>query len=280
MRKLLSANFSRLWKSKIFWVLEVLSAILGAVFYILAIINTKNIGENWYLASGNFYFFIGLVIVGAIMAVFSAFFIGSEYDQGTIRNKLNVGCTRNSIYLANLIIVVTAGVLFTITHIAASVAVGFPFLGSLIWQALAPVGWRIPTIMVMLLCYAAVFTLIAMQDSNKSRSLIISFVFALVIIIGGLYIYGALQEPEFTTRMVMQEDGSYLRQGGIPNSKYIRGTARSVYTFIEACIPSTQGLNIARSEGVFNQLAIICQLCVTIVTTAAGVTLFKKKDIK
>lgn len=280
MRKLLSANFSRLWRSKIFWVLEALSAILGAVFYILAIINTKNIGENWYFASGNYYFYIGLVIVGAIMAVFSAFYIGSEYDQGTIRNKLNVGCTRNSIYLANLIIVVTAGVLFTMTHIASSVVVGLPFLGGLMWDALAPIGWRIPTAMVMLLCYAAVFTFIAMQDSNKSRSLIISFVFALVIIIGGLYIYGALQEPEFTTRMVMQEDGSYLRQEGIPNSRYIRGAARTAYTFIEACIPSTQGLNIARSEGEFNPLTIVCQLCVTIAITAAGVTLFKKKDIK
>ena len=280
MRKLLSANFSRLWRSKIFWVLEALSAILGAVFYILAIINTKNIGENWYLASGNYYFYIGLVIVGAIMAVFSAFYIGSEYDQGTIRNKLNVGCTRNSIYLANLIIVVTAGVLFTMTHIASSVVVGLPFLGGLMWDALAPIGWRIPTAMVMLLCYAAVFTFIAMQDSNKSRSLIISFVFALVIIIGGLYIYGALQEPEFTTRMVMQEDGSYLRQEGIPNSRYIRGAARTAYTFIEACIPSTQGLNIARSEGVFNLLAIICQLCVTALFTGAGMALFKKKDIK
>ena len=280
MRKLLSANFSRLWRSKIFWVLEALSAIAGAVFYILAIINTKNIGENWYLASGNYYFFLGLVIVGAIMAVFSAFYIGSEYDNGTIRNKLNVGCTRSSIYLANLIVVVSAGIIFTITHIMASVVVGLPFLGRLMLDALAPIGWRIPTAIVMLLCYAAVFTFIAMQDSNKSRSLIISFVFALVIIIGGMYVYSALQEPEFTTRMVMQEDGSYLRQEGIPNSNYIRGTVRTVYTFIEACIPSTQGLNIARSEGVFSSLAIICQLCVTIVTTAAGVTLFKKKDIK
>ena len=280
MRKLLTANFSRLWKSKIFWVLEALSAIAGAIFYILAIINTKNIGENWYLAKGNYYFYIGLVIVGAIMAVFSAFYIGSEYDQGTIRNKLNVGCTRDSIYLANLIVVVTVGILFIITHIASSVVVGLPFLGGLMWAALAPTGWRIPTAIVMLLCYAAVFTFIAMQDSNKSRSLIISFVFALVIIIGGLYFYNALQQPEFTTRMVMQEDGSFLRQDGFPNNKYIRGVARTVYTFIEACIPSAQGLNIARSEGVFNPLAIICQLCVTALFTGAGIASFKKKDIK
>lgn len=280
MRKLLSANFARLWRSKIFWVLEALSAIAGTIFYILAIINTKNIGENWYLQSGNYYFFFVLVYIGAFMAVFSAFFIGSEYEQGTIRNKLNVGCTRNSIYLANLIIVATACVLFTITHIAASVVVGFPFLGNLIWQALAPVGWRIPTIMVMLLYYAAIFTFIAMQDSNKSRSLIISFLFALVIIIGGLYLYSSLHQPEFTTRMVIQEDGSYLHQEGVPNSKYIQGTTRTMYTFIEACIPSAQGINIARLEGVFNPPAIICQLCMTIVTTATGMTLFKKKDIK
>lgn len=132
----------------------------------------------------------------------------------------------------------------------------------------------------MILCYGAIFTFFGMQDNNKFRSLIISFLFALIIIIAGLYVYSALQHPEFTTRMVMQEDGSFLRQEGVPNNKYIRGSVRTLYTFIEACIPSTQGLNIARSEGVFNPLAIICQLCVTIATTAAGVALFKKKDIK
>ena len=280
MRKLLSANFSRLWKSKIFWVLEVISAIAGAVFYILAIINTKNIGENWYLASGNYYFFIGLVIVGAVMAVFTAFYVGLEYDHGTIRNKLNVGSTRNSIYLANLVVVVTAGILFTITHIAASAAVGLPFLGGLLWEALAPVGWRIPTAMVMLLCYAAVFTCIAMLDSNKSRSLLISFVLALAMTFGGLFTTARLNEPEFTSRMVMQADGSYQRESGLPNSRYISGTTRTIYAFVDACIPSAQGYNIARSEGEFNPLSVICLSGVTAVCTAAGVTLFKKKDIK
>lgn len=45
MRKLLSANFSRLWRSKIFWVLEALSAIAGAVFYILQL-STRRISEK------------------------------------------------------------------------------------------------------------------------------------------------------------------------------------------------------------------------------------------
>lgn len=280
MRKLLSANFSRLWRSRIFWVLEALAAIAGAVFYILAIINTKNIGENWYLLSGNYYFFVVLVYIGAIMAVFSSFYIGAEYSDGTIHNKLNVGCARNSVYLANLVVVVTAGVLFTITHMLASVVVSFPFLGSLIWKALAPVGWRILAALIMILCYGAIFTFFAMLDSNKTRSLLISFVCALAIIFGGMFTTSRLNEPELTSRMVLQEDGSYLREFDLPNSRYITGATRTIYTFVDACIPSSQSFNIARSEGEFNSLAVICQLCVTIATTAAGMTLFKKKDIK
>lgn len=280
MRKLLSANFSRLWRSKIFWVLEALSAIAGAVFYVLAIINEHNIGNGWYLANGNYYFFLPLIYAGVVIAVFSGFYIGSEYSDGTLRNKIAVGCTRSNIYLSNLIVVVTAGILFVITQMAASVCIGLPFLGTQIWEALSPVGWRIPAAFVMILCYGAIFTCFVMQDSNKSRSLIISFVFALIIIIAGLYVYSTLQQPEFTTRMIMQEDGSFLLQKGVPNNKYIRGAARMVYTFIEACIPSAQGLNIARSKGVFNPLAIVCLLGVTAAFTVIGMTLFKKKDIK
>jgi hypothetical protein len=260
--------------------MDAISAIIGAVFYILAIINTKNLGEEWYLRSGNSYFFIVLIYVGAVMAIFSGFYIGSDYSDGTIRNKINVGCTRSNIYLANLVVIVITGILFTITHMVASVFVGLPFLGELIWQALAPVGWRLLTGLIVILCYAAIFTFFAMQDSNKSRSLIISFVLALVIILGGLYVYGSLQEPELTSRMVMQEDGSFLRQEGFPNSRYIDGTARTVYTFVNACIPSAQAYNIDRSDGEFDPLAVVCMLGVSAAFTAGGITGFKKKDIK
>lgn len=132
MRKLLTANFSRLWKSKVSLALEVLSAIAGAIFCILAIFNTKKIGEDWHLASGNSYFFVGLIYIGAIMAVFSPFYIGTEYSDGTIRNKINVGCARKEIYLANFVITITVGILFTLTQMAAYVMVGLPFFGNLI----------------------------------------------------------------------------------------------------------------------------------------------------
>lgn len=279
MRKLLSANFSRLWKSKIFWVLEGISAIVGAFFYVLAIINTRNIGTIWYEISGNYYFFLELVYIGVIMAIFSSFYIGTEYSDGTIRNKLTVGHSRKDIYLANLIVNFVAGLLFTVTHITASLCVGLPFLGGLLWEALAPVGWRIATGIILILCYGAIFTFFAVLDGSKSRNAIISFVLALVIALGGLYTFGRLQEPKITTQMVMQEDGSFLREE-VENKNYLEGTTRQVYTMVDALLPSSQALNIARSEGNFSPLSVVCLLGVTVAFTSAGVASFKKKDIK
>lgn len=280
MKKLLSANFHRLWKSKIFWILECFSAIAGAIFYILAIVNEKNIGDGWYLANGNPYFYITLVYVGVIIAVFSGFYIGTDYSDGALRNKLSVGSTRCSIYLSNLIIVIAAGGIFTATHIAVSVLVGLPFLGGLLWEALSPLGWRLLTGVILLLCYGAVFTFFAMLDSNKSRNLVVSFTLALAIIFGGILTSSRLAEPEFTSRMVMQADGSFQREHGLPNRRYIGGTTRTVYTIVDACIQSSQAFNIMRSEGEFSPLAVISMLGITAAFTTLGIAGFKKKDLK
>lgn len=280
MRRLLAANLPRMWKSKIFWALEMISAIAGMVMFGLAVFNTRNIGDEWFLTNGNYYFYIVLIYVGVIMALFISFFVGTEYENGPIRNKLAVGHCRRDIYLANFVISGIAGLLFTISHMAASMPVGLPFLGSLVWESLATVGWRILGAVVLILCYTAIFTFLAMLDSSKARNAAISLVLALVIALGGLYTYGRLQEPEFTTRMVMQEDGSYVREEGVPNSRYLSGTARTVYTVADALLPSAQALRIANSEGEFSAFSLICLAGVAIVFTSGGIIAFKKKDIR
>lgn len=118
------------------------------------------------------------------------------------------------------------------------------------------------------------------MDGSKARNGAISLVLALVIALGGLYTYGSLQEPEFTTRMVMQEDGSFVRQEGVPNSRYLRGTARAVYTAADAFLPSAQALRITNAEGEFSALSLICLTGLAIAFTSGGVVAFKKKDIR
>lgn len=280
MRRLLSANLVRMWKSKIFWVLEIISAIAGIVMSGLAVYNTKKIGDSWFLVNGNYYFWLELIYIGVVVALFISFFVGTEYENGTIRNKLSVGHCRRDIYLMNYLIGNIAGLLFTVTHITVSLLVGFPFLGALLWESLAAVSWRIIGTVAIILCYAAIFTFLAMLDNSKARNGAISLVLSLVIALGGLYTYGRLQEPEFTSKMVMQEDGSFLREEGVPNSRYLSGTARDVYTVADALLPSAQALRIANSEGEFSTLSLICLAGVAIAFTSGGVVAFKKKDIR
>ena len=49
--------------------------------------------------------------MGLVAAILTSMFIGSEYSDGTIRNKLVVGHSRMRIYLANLIVCSVACVL-------------------------------------------------------------------------------------------------------------------------------------------------------------------------
>lgn len=280
MRKLLSANLSRLLRSRIFWTLEGISAITGAAFYALAVINTRNISTGWYLDNGNYYFFLVLFCIGIVMAVFTSFYVGTEYSEGTIRNKLSAGHSRTDIYFANLTVAVIAGILFTLAYILASICVGLPFLGGLIWDALAPVGWRILMGFLVLLCYGTIFTLFSMLDSSKSRNVIVTFALSLLIILGGIYTSSRLQQPELIPQMIMQEDGSYQLVDGYPNSLYISGTTRTAYAIIDACIPSSQANAICRRQGEFNPLSAAGLLAVCAIVTSIGVLCFKKKDIK
>ena len=83
MGNLIRAHLARLWKSPVFWLGTAVSAASGALL--------------WFPNAA------GLAVLPPICcaAVFSLFF-GAEYADGTMRNKLAAGHSRETIYLAAL----------------------------------------------------------------------------------------------------------------------------------------------------------------------------------
>lgn len=278
MRKLLAANFSRLWKSKIFWVTELGMALWGLFMFVMYLYNTKEQGASWMQSSAHIYFFYVLLYIGTVMAVFTSLFLGTEYSDGSIRNKLAVGHSRCTVYLANLLVVYAAGLLFYCTHFLTSL-VCVPVVGIELYSYLAQPLIRFFFGIVIILCYGALFTMVAMQDSAKARCAVVSLLLSLALIFGGLMVYSRVMMEETKVQMVLMEDGSYERQI-IPNPRYLTGAERVIFECIDVCLPGSQAFHIADSDKTPDGKGAICLFGLSCAMTAAGITLFKKKDIR
>lgn len=129
MNKLLTSNFWRLRKNFIFW-LSLVCALVGPLYTVL---------NNWYykclwdmsiqadaafLLSGADYFFM------VALAVVISLFLGTEFSDNTIRNKLIAGHTRVSLFLSNLITSIVVAVIMYLVSVAAS-CIGIPLLDKL-----------------------------------------------------------------------------------------------------------------------------------------------------
>ncbi|WP_405318752.1 ABC transporter permease subunit [Frisingicoccus sp.] len=278
MRKLLYANFSRLWKSKAFLIAELGTGLLSLFMFGMLIYNTNNMGENWMQSNAHIYFFYILLYIGAIMAIFISSFLGTEYSDGTIRNKLVVGHARWRVYLANLLVVCVAGILFYCTYFLVSI-VCIPFLGVGLYSCLMQPLLSFFFGIIIILCYSALFTMIAMLDSAKARCSIISLILSLALILGGMMIYGNVTTEETKEQMVLMEDGSYERQI-VPNPRYLTGTKRVIFEWIDSCLPVSQAFHVVSYEETPDGKGAVCLLGLSCAMTAAGILLFKKKDIK
>ena len=127
MRELLAANLVRLRKTGLFWGAALLHAAF-ALFRIYTIVDDRKYGYETTLDEALFTF---IMIEGLVMAVFIAVFLGTEYSDGTVRNKITAGHGRVRIYLANLLTVCLACLVFTAVYLLTTLAVGLPVLGGL-----------------------------------------------------------------------------------------------------------------------------------------------------
>jgi len=100
MSRLLAANLTRLKKSHAFLAEIIFMILFGVYEPIVRYINGKKSGEIVPLDNG---FFLCVALLLILAAVLCSLYIGTEYSDGTIRNKVIVGRRRTAVYLANLV---------------------------------------------------------------------------------------------------------------------------------------------------------------------------------
>lgn len=280
MRKLLAANFARLWESRMFWVLEGLSFATGVFFYALVAYNTHNLGPGWLEYNAHAYFYLWIFLIPVVIAIFACFFIGTDYFDGTLRNKLIAGRRRGEIYLSNLLMTAAAAFFFLLAYLLAVLLVGLPFSGRAAVTHVQAQPWRLLSCGLATVEFAALFTMTSMLDSDKARNLTISLFLAVAIILAGIGAYGRLSEPERTVRAVAQPDGGFILEDGIPNPLYLSGRIRTMFEWITAAIPSGSIMLSLDRRLDFDWRNPLCAGVLAVFFTVIGIGRFKKKDIK
>ncbi|MCF2569208.1 ABC transporter permease subunit [Mediterraneibacter glycyrrhizinilyticus] len=280
MSRLLSADFAKLKKNKFFWICMPGMFLFGIFTAVMHYITMQQYGENEADIT-NILFIYALTVVFLIPA-FVSLFVGTEYSDGTIRNKMIIGHTRAGIYLSDLIVCSVAGIGFCVSYIIGALLAALP-LYTIDAGILEGVTKLVLCSFIMSVAFTALCILTAMLCQNKALTAVINILAACFLLVISLYVLNKLSEPEvYPGYSVMTDSGEVEVMENEPNPDYLRGTEREVYQFLNDFLPTGQAINITQ-RGAFSQspgLLAAYSASIIIVSTGIGVFAFKKRDVK
>lgn len=275
MNKLLCAGFSRLKKDKIFW-FAVAAMFVYAVIYMLNGCRqaTSDTMSEYNCALDQYYFHYGMFI-GMFVSVVTGMFLGTEYNDGTIRNKLVIGHTRTAIYLSNFILSFSASLAILLAWFIGAL-IGIPTLG--FWRMGTSVLIYFLISILYVAAFSAIFTFLGMLVTRRSLSGVLSILFFFCLLVLGSSLYQALQEPEFNNSIIITASGVNMGDP-VPNPLYLTGMKREIYQFLVDFLPTGQGMQMFDLNIQHPLRMILCSIGLTGGVTAIGLYLFRKKNL-
>lgn len=278
MSKLLSAGLFRLRVSKAFW--------LGLIFMfgmaVFAVLNQYFSSIEYGFETKLDNFVLGFAnIIPILAAVFCSLFLGTEYSDGTMRNKLVIGHSRATVYLSSLIISIVAALLMCLACVLGVCAVGIPLLGGL--QMALPQFLAMLAGSIMMVCaVCAILTAICMLIPNKTIIAIVSILGMIGLLLLAIDISTRLTEPEFyPPSMLITVDGVVQASDeAVLNPNFLTGTKRAVYEYAYDILPTGQALQYASMRAEHLWQMPLYSLAIILISTLSGVFFFKRKDLK
>lgn len=283
MGKLLSAGFFRLWKSKMLWAS---CAAMAAATMSAVLANWSDrirFGDQGLDYSIDNVFFCYVLFIAVFIPIVCTLFVGVEHSDGTIRNKLIVGHSKESVYLSNLVLCSTASLIICTFAVAPGLCVGLPLLGGFVMGPVRAVLF-ILGVYALALVWAALSTLLAMLVSRRAIAIVAAVLVVLALMLAGVYLEGRLAAPPTLQGYVLSASGELVPAEPSPNPHYLQeGPVRSAFEFLCDFTPGGQTLQHIQFAGRtanHPELLIAYDSLIFAAVTAAGVLLFRRKDLK
>lgn len=292
MIKLLRGEFIRLFKSKIFWMGVIFMFCFASMAVYTKWSDSKIVPDYYNPPDG--ILLAGAVYISIVIAVFIGIFIGTDYNNGTIRNKHIMGHSRVAMYLSNLIICVTASVIMHIVYITVIVGAACVGITRKFEMSAGSIASQTLTSVFTISAISAILLFVCMLISSRSVGVVSAIILSLMLIFTAGRIDNILREKEYTTdyAITVAEDGElvYTPQENVKNPRYVAGTKRKILEFVNDFLPVNQisqlmyGSPWAASEDIEeNENSAwfpLYSLSLVAIMTTAGVLLFLKKDLK
>lgn len=275
MSRLIYANFRRIRKDRTFWIATAMMLFFGIG---TSLNYFKNAYRYYEPVTLDRFFFSFVVVIGVVIAGFSSMYVGTEYSDGIMRNKIVIGHTRKNIYLSNFLVCTLTGLLSSLAYIIVVCIVGMPIFGFFRTPLLEVLILFIDSLLLIVV-YAAIFNLIAMLISNKAQAAIISMLTIFALMIAAVAVLSMLQAPEFVDDVNVVIGGQPVIDT-VQNPRFLTGITRDVFQVIEDILPTGQGLQIAGRNTPNPGLMAIYSVITSILTNFIGVFCFSRKDLK
>lgn len=276
MSNLIHVGLRRLFREKIFW------AVAAAVFFSTLVASFQGVAayrtmaERGFVVGAEHYYFDSMPYLGAFFAAFVSLFLGTEYTEGTIRNKLIVGHTRAAVYLSHFAVSLTGDLFLYVCWMAG----GLPAVLLIRSTEIGPSSFVFCLWAGALACaaFTAIFTWVGMLTPNKALSLLLSLVLWVGMVLAASALNDRLNEPEKNGGMAMI-DGEFVMMDETPNPLYVTGAARTAIETALNLLPAGQMILMAETSAqpLFQS---VLSLLLTAASLCCGYAFFRRKDLK
>lgn len=297
MGRLLRADFVCLLKSRIFWLC--MAFVFGLAACFMKIEKT---------ASPDLMLFKGGQLISLVFSLFIGFYIGTEYSDGTIRNKIIAGHSRLPVYFADFTVCAIGAAIMYLIYVLAVLAAA----AALHREFEMPPGDTALAVLcffVTITAYTAIFMMVCMLVGKRPEGMVMSFLVLVMLLMVGEYITDEIaangQEYRIAGTVYSGDESGEMHLESVDiekNPYYLTGTKRRVYGFLNDFLPSCQIQRLvnfpsyytmdmdeyseftdvrpfSETVGDIRKLPL-CSLAVIIVSTACGIFFFRIKDIK
>ena len=278
MRKLFRAAFYRTENKKMIRIELVIAVLLSAFIILNGYFQTNLTNAYIYKLVARFFGYSPLM--GPFIAVFAAYWWGTDYEYGTLRNKLICGHTREEVYFSNLLLTICAGLSTALIWLIVNGMLGIPLLGTASLNlSLGEMAFYIFSSLLMVVALSSVCCLLASLAENKNSATLLCLGAVAAMVIIGMLLYDRFAEPELLDGWMWSDTDPTVRWHP-QNIKFIGGTFRILLEFLICLTPGGQGV-ILCEEGVEHLIFLpLCSAFVIFSTSLIGSRSFKKKNLK